>query len=124
MGKPIQSFTDLNAWRHGHQLVLEIYRATNKFPKSEAYALVDQIRRAVVSVTSNIAEGFRRSSDADQKHFFTMSLGSLSEIQNQLLIARDLGYLSNKAFQLLADQTVIVAKLLQGLRKSSISRRG
>lgn len=120
--KSIRSFTDLIAWQQGHQLVLDIYRGTKRFPKTESYALVDQLRRAVVSVTSNIAEGFRRSTNADQRHFLTMSLASVSEIQNQLLIARDLSYLSNEEFQMLAEQSVRVAKLLQGLIKSSNRR--
>lgn len=63
----IKSFTDLNAWKFGHKLVLEIYRITSTFPKEEKYALVDQMKRAAVSVTSNIAEGFSRQSYLEKK---------------------------------------------------------
>ena len=120
---PIKSFTDLEAWRQGHQLVLLVYRFTKLFPREEAYILIDQLRRAVVSVTSNVAEGFRRSTRADKRHFYVMSLASLSEIQNQLIIARDLGYISVATFQTIAEQTVKVARLLQGLIKSATTRR-
>lgn len=119
MDAKIKSFTDLNAWKKGHELVLEIYRLTLKFPKNEQFGLVDQIRRAIVSVTSNIAEGFSRRSNKEKAQFFYMALGSLTEVQNQLLIARDLKYISNDEFQNAAAITVIVNKLINGLIKSA-----
>lgn len=114
----IKSFTDLNVWREGHKLVLIIYKLTLGFPKSESYALVDQMRRCVVSVTSNIAEGFSRSGKKEKIQFYYMSLGSLTELQNQLLIAKDLGYTDQKQFSEIAEQTVTVQKLLNGLIRS------
>ncbi|MCX6811394.1 MAG: four helix bundle protein [Candidatus Berkelbacteria bacterium] len=66
----IRSFTDLNAWKRGHHLVLEIYRATNRFPRREDYALTSQIRRSAISITSNIAEGFSRISYNDKNRFY------------------------------------------------------
>ena len=118
MNNKIKSFTDLIAWKEGHKLVLEIYKITKEFPLDERYGLVDQIRRAAVSISSNIAEGFSRKSINEKKQFYHISIGSLSEIQNQILIARDLGYISNILFQDIANQTVLVSKLLNSLIKN------
>ena len=120
-GKSIKSFTDLNAWRTGHELVLGIYKVTKIFPKSEIFSLTNQIQRCAVSITSNIAEGFCRQSYKDKIQFYAISQGSVAELQNQLLIARDIGYIDNKIFIDLANKTVIVHKLLTGLIKSSKS---
>jgi four helix bundle protein len=117
--RSIKSFTDLDTWKEGHKLVITIYRQTKAFPPQEQFGLTSQIRRAAVSVTSNIAEGFSRSSYADKAHFFTMAQGSLTEIQNQLLISRDVGYLPHQDFEILAEQSVIAHKLLTGLLKST-----
>lgn len=114
----IKSFTGLNAWREGHHLVLAIYKATESFPNGEKFSLVDQMRRAVVSVTSNIAEGFSRFSKKEKRQFYRMALGSLTELQNQLLIGRDLGYLSGENFNQLAEQSIITGKLINGLVRS------
>jgi len=114
----IKSFTDLDAWKEGHKLVLRIYRATVLFPDTERFGLTNQIQRAVVSITSNISEGFSRNSDREKLNFFYIALGSLTEVQNQLLIARDLGYMSKESFKELASQTVIVSKLINELIKS------
>lgn len=115
----IQSFTDLIAWREGHQLVLAIYKVTAQFPQRESYALVDQMRRCVVSITSNIAEGFSRKTNKEKAQFYYMSLGSTTELQNQLLIAKDLQYMDKNIFDQLANSTIQVHKLLFGLIKSS-----
>jgi four helix bundle protein len=117
----IQSFTDLNAWKEAHKFVLMIYKMTKNFPKGEIFALVVQIRRAAISIVSNIAEGFSRRTLADKKQFYFTALGSLTEVQSQLLVARDLGYVAGEDFALLAKQSVIVSKLLNGLIKSSLS---
>jgi four helix bundle protein len=119
--KKIRSFTDLIAWKEGHALVLDVYLAINKFPEKEKFGLYSQISRSAVSITSNIAEGFSRSSKKEKIQFYRMSLGSLTELQNQILIARDVGYFSQRIFKNVADRTVIVAKLIQGLIKSSKS---
>lgn len=118
MRTKIESFTDLNAWREAHKLALMIYKMTKDFPKEELFALTSQIRRAVVSVASNIAEGFSRRTLPDKKQFFTTALGSLTETQSQLLLARDLGYLPKEKFTEAANQSVIVSKLVNGLIKS------
>lgn len=115
----IKSFTGLEAWKQGHSLVLMIYRATDSFPKKEIYSLISQMQRAVLSITSNISEGFSRQTKKDKRHFYFMAKGSLTELQNQLLVARDLAYIDNQIFQEIAQQTVSVHKLINGLIKSS-----
>ena len=94
-----------------------IYQNVNNFPSTELFGLISQLKRASVSITSNIAEGFSRQTYADKVHFYTMALGSLTEVQNQLLIARDVKYLTNKQFQDIARQSVEVHKLINGLLK-------
>lgn len=118
----IKSFTDLNVWKGGHKLVLTIYKITLNFPQAEIYGLTNQMRRCVVSITSNIAEGFSRSSRKEKIQFYYIALGSLTELQNQLLISKDLGYIDKAKFTPIAEQTVIVHKLLNGLIKSIKSR--
>ena len=108
----IKSFTDLNAWKESHSLDLSIYTATRTFPKNEQYGLTNQIRRASVSVSSNIAEGFSRKSNLEKRQFYHQALGSLTEVQNQILIARDIGYIKQNEFKIIADQTIIVSKLI------------
>lgn len=118
----IRSFTDLIAWRKAHLFVLKIYKLTNCFPRSENYGLRDQLRRASVSITSNIAEGFYRRTSLDKSHFYHTSLGSLAEIQNQLIISRDLNYLDNKLFQQLGKESVEIHKLINGLIRTSTTK--
>ncbi len=119
MGVAITSFTSLNAWKEGHKLVLMIYTAVQDFPKDEKFGLTDQIRRAAVSITSNLAEGFSRYGKKEKVQFYRTGLGSLTELQNQLLIARDVKYISTTEFSRMADQTVIVSKLINGLIKAT-----
>ncbi len=115
----IKSFTDLNAWKEGHKLVLEIYKITKIFPSDEKIGIISQMRRCAVSITSNIAEGFSRRTKKEKSQFFYMSLGSVTELQNQLLIIRDLSYINTITFKKIADQTVVVSKLVNGLIKSA-----
>ena len=117
----IKSFTDLQVWQEAHKLVLMIYQITKKFPKEELFSLVNQIRRAAVSITSNIAEGFSRQSFKEKIQFYYITRGSLTELQNQFLIARDLGYLSQEEFNNIAKQTVSVHKLLNAFIKKTKS---
>lgn len=117
----IKSFTDLDAWREGHKLVLEIYSVTRDFPKEELFGLTNQLRRAGVSITSNIAEGFSRTSFKEKIQFYFISLGSLTEVQNQLLIAKDVKYLSIDKFESMAIHSIKVSKIINGLIKKSRS---
>lgn len=118
----IKSFTDLDAWKEGHRLVLEIYKITKKFPKEEIFGLTNQLRRAAVSFTSNIAEGFSRNFYKEKSQFYSMALGSLTEIQNQLLVAKDIGYITKDEFNKIANQTVKISKITNGLIKKSKSK--
>jgi four helix bundle protein len=99
-------------------VVLAVYAITKTFPKEETYSLIDQMRRCAVSITSNIAEGFSRQSKKEKVQFYYMTRGSLTELQNQLLIARDIDYLSKDKFGEIAEQTILVHKLLNGLINS------
>jgi four helix bundle protein len=110
--KKIKSFTDLLVWQESHKLVIMVYKVTKEFPKEELFSLTNQIRRAVVSITSNIAEGFSRQGYKEKSQFYYMALGSLTEVQNQLLIARDLNYLIHTNFDKLVKQIISVHKLL------------
>ncbi len=115
----IKSFTGLITWQESHKLVLMIYKATDNFPQKEVYSLIDQMRRCGVSIGSNIAEGFSRQSKKEKLQFYYIAKGSLTELQNQLLVARDVQYIDLENFNKMAEQTVIVSKLLSGLIKSA-----
>lgn len=115
----IQSFTDLNVWKEGHKLVLIIYKLTRNFPKEETYSIVDQMRRAAASVTANIAEGFGRQTYKEKVQFYYVAKGSLSELKNFILIAKDVGYLSDENFKLLVEQANVVDQILQGFIKKT-----
>lgn len=95
-----------------------VYGKTKQFPKDEIFGLTSQMRRCAVSITSNIAEGFSRQSLKEKVQFYFISLGSLTELQNQALIARDIDYISKEEFKIIADKTVEVHKILNGLIKS------
>lgn len=110
----IQSFTDLKVWQEGHKLVIIIYEITKKFPKEETYSLIDQMRRAVASITANIAEGFGRHSLKEKIQFYYLAQGSLTELKNFILIARDVKYLSKEDFNILVNQANFTHRLLQG----------
>ena len=90
----MKTHKDLDVWKRGMSFVEQIYRATNEFPKEEMYGLTSQLRRAAVSFPSNIAEGAARSSIKEYIQFLYIALGSLSEIETQVMIADKLGYLS------------------------------
>ena len=119
MENKIQFFTDLNAWKEGHVLVLEIYKITKEFPKDELFGIVNQMRRCAVSITSNIAEGFSRQSYKEKIQFYSISQGSLTELQNQLIISKDVEYISEEKYTEISDQSIKVQKILGGLIWSS-----
>lgn len=115
----IVKFTDLEVWRCGHKLVVDIYRMTKLFPKDEIYGLVSQIRRAAVSVTANIAEGFGRKSYKEKLQFYYQSQGSLTELEDEILIALDVGYLSKDSHVIVMNQIDTTHRLLAGLIRST-----
>jgi len=108
----IQSFEDLIVWKEGHKLVLMVYDITKIFPENEKFGLVSQMRRCAVSITSNIAEGFGRRGYREKLQFYYISSGSISELKNQLLIAKDVGYLSEKYFIDIMQQSNHAHKIL------------
>jgi four helix bundle protein len=117
--KVIKDFTDLNSWREAHSLVIMIYKITNKFPSNEKFRLTDQLCRASISITSNIAEGFGRYTYKEKVHFYYMASGSISELKNQILIAKDLGYIHNNEYQELDKKIILATKLIKGLIRKS-----
>lgn len=112
----IKNFTDLIVWQKGHRLVLEIYKLTEAFPRTEQYGLVSQMRRCAVSVPANIAEGFEKRHQKDKCNFYNIAQGSLSELKYYLILSRELGYL--KAFDETWSLAMDVSRLLSGLIKS------
>jgi four helix bundle protein len=113
------SFENLRAWKENRVLVKLIYDVTRKFPKEESYGLTQQIRKAIVSVASNIAEGSGRRTAADQRHFYTMAYSSLMEVLNQLILAFDLEYLSENDLLKCRLQINESAKWISSLAKST-----
>ena len=117
--KFLHNFTDLDAWQEGHRLVLGIYDITRDFPKEELFGLVSQMRRCAVSITSNIAEGFGRQSFKEKVQFYAISRGSVAELQNQLIIAKDVKLINEQKFENNFDQSIKVHKIINGLIRSS-----
>jgi len=114
----IRDFTDLLVWQKAHNLVVRIYKMVANFPSVEKYGLSDQLRRASVSITSNIAEGFGRQGNKEKIQFFYLAMGSLTEVRNQIYIARDVGYLhSDNLLDSLLMEMIEVQKMLYGLIK-------
>ncbi len=122
-GKKITNFQDLNAWQASRKLFFIVFRITKKFPKEEVYSSVSQMRRAAMLVSSNIAEGFGRSSKADKLHFYVMARGSLTEVQNQLILTADVELTGKQDLQTALDQAEITHKLIVGLIKSTEQRK-
>jgi len=114
----METFKDLRAWQESMNLVEMVYLATKEFPKEEIYGLTNQIRRAAVSVPSNIAEGNGRSSGKEYVHFLLIANGSLKELETQMLISEKVGYLHKEKLEEITKQLNSVGRLLTGLRKS------
>ncbi len=116
----IKSYEDLVAWQKAYALVLEVYRVTKLLPDDERFGLVSQMRRAAVSIPSNIAEGWGRRSRTDYIRFLKMAIGSCYELHTQLRLATDLGYMRNsKVIQGLNEVERIVNALIRSLEKTS-----
>ena len=111
----------LKVWQKAIELVTEIYKTTERFPRKEDFGLSTQMRRAVVSVPSNIAEGLTRKTNKDKLHFLNMAQASLSEIDTQVEIAMNLGYLEKETYDSTQSRLVEVQMLLSGLSRSIAS---
>jgi four helix bundle protein len=109
------SFTDLRVWQHGMRLVVAVHKATRKFPREEVYGLTSQLRRAAMSIPNCIAEGKGYKSDKDFQRFLYMSRGSCHEVQTELMIARELQYLSPEEAAKLLEQAGLIGKELNAL---------
>src|SRR6202451_3129936 len=114
----VQSYRDLIVWKKSMSLVLEIYRNTNAFPKTETYGLATQMRRAVVSIPSNIAEGQARLTTVEFKQSLGHARGSLMEVETYILLAQELSYLESDQSESLLARTAEVGKILNGLLNS------
>ncbi len=112
------SFENLKVYQLSRNLVRDIYILQNSFPKEERYALGDQVRRAAVSITANLAEGSGRQSIREKIHFIEIAFGSMTEVYCELQIACDLKYIDNNRFESLRPQFTELAKMLSGLRNS------
>ncbi len=118
----LKSFTDLEVWKRAHSVVLEVYKLTNPFPRSEQFGVVSQIRRAAYSIPANIAEGFGRHSTKELLQFLAISNGSLEELRYFLILSRDLRYLSPLDLDRLERDLKAVAQMLEALRQSLLRR--
>lgn len=110
-----KTFEDLLIWQKAHQAILQIYKITNGEQFSRDFALKNQMRRAAISISSNIAEGHDRKSDKEFSHFLTISKASSSELRSQLILARDLNYISNEDFTHLRQNLIEINKMSAGL---------
>jgi four helix bundle protein len=119
----VQSYQELIVWQKATDVVEAVYRATMSFPREEIYSLTSQIRRAAISVPSNIAEGQGRNTTSDFLHFLSIARGSLKEGETQVLIAERLTYINKQVTKSLLEQTTEVGRLLNGLSNSLKSKR-
>ena len=113
-----RSYRDLNVWKLSIELVKDIYQITTKFPPAEIYGLTNQMRRAAISIPSNIAEGQGRNSFKEFKQFIAIALGSLAELETQLIISHEIGYLNREDFSKLLAALDNIRKMLKALANS------
>jgi four helix bundle protein len=118
---PIQSFRDLEAWKIGMDLVVALYAVTQTFPREELYGLSSQLRRAAVSIPSNIGEGHQQGTKS-YAHFVSLALGSLAEVETQVEVARRLQYVTDDDITVVSDLSGHLRRVLHGLRRSLQSR--
>ena len=108
----MRDFHKLIIWQRSHQLALSVYSISKLFPKDELFGLTSQIRRAVSSIPTNIAEGCGRASNKDFAHFLQIAIGSAAEVEYELFLAHDLDYINNSDYQFLTEETVAVRKMI------------
>src|SRR6266702_6602811 len=120
---PIRRYQDLRVWQASMELVVEIYRASESFPKRETYGLTAQCRRAAVSLPSNVAEGHGRKHLGDYLHHLSIANGSLMELETQILIAGRMGYVSREVEERILAQGAEVGRMLSGLARALRKRR-
>jgi four helix bundle protein len=108
----VRDFRSIKAWEKAHHLALAVYAGTKTFPRDEVYGLTSQTRRSASSVPTNIAEGCGRTGEAELSRFCQIAFGSLSELEYQLLLSHDLGYLDQSSYEHLRDATIEVKRML------------
>ena len=108
----MRDYQQLEFWQRSHKLTLQIYKITRSFPKEEVFNLTSQMRRSSSSIPTNIAEGCGRNSVAELKRFLAIAAGSSSELQYQLMLCKDLGYLSESIFKELSDEIIQIRKMI------------
>jgi four helix bundle protein len=111
----MRDFRQIKVWAKAHQLTLDIYKTTARFPKEELYGLTSQLRRASVSIAANIAEGFGRGGNAELARFLQIGMGSAYEVEYHALLAKDLGFIRAEAYDYLETRIVEVKRMLAGL---------
>lgn len=114
----IVSYKDLKVWQLGMALAAEVYQVSRAFPKAETYGLCSQLQRAAVSIPSNIAEGHARDSTKEFLHHLSIALGSLAELETQILLAHQFEYLTAESQTLILEKAEALGKMLRGLQKS------
>ncbi len=112
----ISSFENLTVWQESQDLAVVVYRASESFPKDEQFGLTSQLRRAVSSVSANIAEGFGRTATKDKLHFYTIAYGSLLETKNFLYLSEKLGYIDDNTLNQLIEQSIKCQKLINAFK--------
>jgi four helix bundle protein len=123
MKQHIYSFEKLEVWSDIRNLINMIYKLTNKFPDSEKYGLINQMRRAAISVSSNLAEGASKTSAKDQANFYQMAYASLMELLSQTIVSTDLGIIDNEDLEKTRESIGVVSFKLNALRKAAIKRK-
>lgn len=123
MGQKVEQFEDLIAWQKARQLTAEIYRFSNQGDFARDFGLRDQIRRAAVSVMSNIAEGFDRGSRSEFHQFLVIAKASCAEVRSQLYVAQDVGYIDQKTFEIVSGSTNELSRIIGGLRAAVQKQR-
>jgi len=113
----IKRYRDLDIWKKGIELVKDIYKSTEKFPKQEMYSLVSQMRRSAISIPSNVAEGFRRYHNREYKQFLYVSLGSCAELETQITIAKELKYMEQDTEAVLLEKLDHICRMISNLLK-------
>ena len=115
------SFEKLDVWNLARKLAITIYSITAKFPETEKFGMVNQLRRAIISVCSNLAEGSSRKSSREKAHFYTLSYSSLVEVLNQLLISQDLGWIKEEVTMDVRREIESISRQLNSLRNSALN---
>jgi four helix bundle protein len=119
----VKDFHDLHVWQKAHQLTLDVYRLTASFPRHELYGLTTQLRRSSSSIGANLAEGCGRNGDAELARFCSIAMGSASELDYHLLLAKDLNLIKGTDYTQLTQQTTEVKRMLTGLLQKLIADR-